>query len=217
MYKSTSHPSANDTISVLINRSEQRKKELRKNLTTNNESFKGASGRKYTGIIDAYHGETGLALDKDAEEALQKAWNEILHKMMPADYSNDMLYDKRQPLILRQLAAEKLFARLSQPSFDVQGIKVPSDEVIVCPYSSMMMVEEALATIARSEGVIVCPEGFYKNFGLFTKNLACVLSSVGIRQTTHSKLTHRSLPNACNMRKRRVNSVVCFSRYPVIQ
>jgi hypothetical protein len=164
MQKSPTHSTTSDSISVLIDRSEQRKKVLRKNLTTKSNTFKGASGQIYSGIIDAYHGETGLPLDKKAENALQQAWNEILHKKMPEDYSNDLLYDKRQPLVLRQLAAEKLFSRLSQSFPGVKGINVKPDEVIVCPYSSMLMIDEALATIARPGGVIICPEGFYKKF-----------------------------------------------------
>jgi len=149
MQKSPSYWTTSDSISVLIDRSEQRKKVLRENLTQKSNLFKGASGCTYSGIIDAYHGETGLTLDKDAEKALQQAWNEILHKKFPAEYSNNMLYDKRQPLILRQLAAKKLFSRLSQSFHDIKGIRVQPDEVIVCPYSSMLMIEEALVTIAQ--------------------------------------------------------------------
>jgi aspartate/methionine/tyrosine aminotransferase len=171
MQKLPSYSTTSDSISVLIDRSEQQKKVLRKNLTKKSDLFKGASGRFYSGIIDAYHGETGLPLAKDAEKALQRAWNEILYKKFPADYSDDILYDKRQPLILRQLAAEKMFFRLSQSFPGVKGINVQPDDVIVCPYSSMLMIEEALATIARPGGVIVCPEGFYKSFGLFTRKL----------------------------------------------
>ena len=171
MKKTISLSTNGDAISVLIDRSEQRKRELRNSPITKNNLFKGASGRIYSGIIDAYHGETGLPLDKAAQKALQQAWTEILHKKMPVDYSSDVLYDKKQPLILRQLAAEKLFSRLSQSFPGEKGINVQPDEVIVCPYSSMLMIDEALATIARPGGVIICPEGFYKNFGLVAKKL----------------------------------------------
>lgn len=163
-------PLVDGTIGKLIDRSEQGKKMLRKELGAVSK-FKGVSGRNYTGIIDAYHGETGLSLDPFAERRLRQAWDQLLSKTMPANYSNDELYEKRQPLILRKLAAEKLFARLTLPSFDFEGVNVRTDEVIVCPYSSMVLIEEALATIAQLGGVVVCPEGFYKNFGLVARKL----------------------------------------------
>jgi aspartate/methionine/tyrosine aminotransferase len=171
MVKSTSHSQDDETIAALIDRSEQRKKILRKVPETSKVLFKGANGRKYEGIIDAYHGEISLPLESSAKHALQRAWDQILNKTLPADYSNDELYDKRQPLILRQLAADKIFAQLSLPTASIPGINVKPDNVIVCPYSSMVLIDEAVTTIARPDGIIVCPEGFYKNFGLVARKL----------------------------------------------
>ena len=34
---------------------------------------------------------------------------------------------------------------------------------LVCPYSSLTMLEAAMASVARPDGVILCPEGFYKS------------------------------------------------------
>lgn len=161
-------PYADDSIGNLIDRSELNKKLLRK-VSDITPKYKGMSGRTYEGIIDAYHGETGLPLARDAEQALQRAWNEIIDKTFPAEYSDYELYDKSQPLILRQLASNKLFSNLSNPVPQVPGINVKPDEVVVCPYSSMELIEKALATIARPSGIIVCPEGFYKSFGLVAR------------------------------------------------
>ncbi|WP_280495729.1 pyridoxal phosphate-dependent aminotransferase [Nocardia asiatica] len=149
-------------LATLTNRSEARKREVRARLPRD-AWFAGTDGRRYTGVIDAYHGETGRAPDAHAVAALDRAWRESLHIAPPAEYLDGRLYDKRQPLILRELAARKLFERLSHPVEGVPGVRVRAEEVIVCPYSSTMLLEEAVATLARPGGVIVCPEGFYKS------------------------------------------------------
>lgn len=137
-------------------RSERRKREVRHRLAPD-PWFAGTGGRRYCDVIDAYHGETGLPLAEQAVAALDQAWRELLHTQPPEAYRDGELYHKRQPLILRDLAARKLFGRLPQ---------VRAEEVIVCPYSSTVLLEEAIATLARPGGVIVCPEGFYKSAGI---------------------------------------------------
>lgn len=117
----------------------------------------------YRGVIDAYHGETGLRLDPSAARALDTAWHEIMTGDHGPEYRDRDLYDKHQPLILRNLAAERLFQRLSAPGRGLPGVRVDLGEVIVSPYSSTVLLEEALATLARPGGVLVCPEGYYKN------------------------------------------------------
>ncbi|MFI6870070.1 aminotransferase class I/II-fold pyridoxal phosphate-dependent enzyme [Nocardia sp. NPDC050406] len=149
-------------LRALTNRSEERKREVRRYLGAG-QWFSGTAGRAYEGIIDAYHGETGVAPAPDAVVALDRAWDELLHLERPAEYRDGRLYDKRQPLILRELAADRLFERLSQPVDGVAGVRVRAEEVVVCPYSSTVLLEEAVATLARPGGVIVCPEGFYKS------------------------------------------------------
>ncbi|NNH71980.1 aminotransferase class I/II-fold pyridoxal phosphate-dependent enzyme [Nocardia uniformis] len=144
------------------NRSEERKRQVRRYLDAAS-CFPGTDGRTYSGIIDAYHGETGLAPAPNAVVALDRAWDELLHLQRPDEYRDGRLYDKRQPLILRELAADKLFERLSRPVDGVVGVRVRPEEVVVCPYSSTVLLEEAVATLARPGGVIVCPEGFYKS------------------------------------------------------
>ncbi|MGQ4598861.1 aminotransferase class I/II-fold pyridoxal phosphate-dependent enzyme [Nocardia sp. R6R-6] len=161
----TQSPALTDRIAdlaTLTNRSEARKREIRGHLAPD-AWFAGTGGRRYSGVIDAYHGETGRAPDTQAIAALDRAWREILHIQPPADYLDGRLYDKRQPLSLRDLAARRLFARLSHPAPGVPGVRVRAEEVVVCPYSSTMLLEEAIATLAEPGGVIVCPEGFYKS------------------------------------------------------
>ncbi|WP_225725299.1 MULTISPECIES: pyridoxal phosphate-dependent aminotransferase [unclassified Nocardia] len=156
-------------LATVAKRSEARKRLVRKQLGADAQ-FAGTEGRWYSGVLDAYHGETGLPLHPDAAAALDRAWRELMSMRDPGvapeyanEYRDGALYDKRQPLILRELAAHKLFGRLAAPDIAVPGIAVHPDEVIVCPYSSTMLLEEAVATLARPGGVIVCPEGFYKS------------------------------------------------------
>ncbi|WP_327144135.1 pyridoxal phosphate-dependent aminotransferase [Nocardia sp. NBC_01327] len=146
----------------MTNRSDERKKFARAYLGAE-PWFPGTAGRTYRGVIDAYHGETGLRMDADTVAALNTAWLEVMTRTQPDEYRDGLLYDKRQPLILRKLAAEQLFQRLSAPAPGVPGLRVDPGEVIVCPYSSTVLLEEAIATIARPGGVLVCPEGYYKS------------------------------------------------------
>ncbi len=149
-----------DPAAVVL-RSEERKKELRRRLS-DGDSFAGRRGVNYRGILDAYHGETGFEMDPVAADALRAAWNELTagnsrQRGLPA-------YDKHQPIELRELTAATLFGRLNRPVASLPGVRVRPDEVVVCPYTSMLLLEEVLATVVRPGGVIVCPEGYYKNF-----------------------------------------------------
>ncbi|MEV5652175.1 pyridoxal phosphate-dependent aminotransferase [Nocardia sp. NPDC052254] len=146
---------------VVVLRSEERKKELRRRLS-DGDSFAGRTGLRHRGILDAYHGETGFDLDPVAADALGVAWNELTAEHSRRGVLPD--YDKRQPIELRELAAATLFGRLHGPATSVPGVRVRPDEVVVCPYTSMLLLEEVIATVVRPGGVIVCPEGFYKNF-----------------------------------------------------
>ncbi|WP_067828170.1 pyridoxal phosphate-dependent aminotransferase [Nocardia inohanensis] len=146
----------------LANRSDERKKTARAFLGEH-PVFRGTHGRVYQGVIDAYHGETELPMDPAAAAALDVAWRELMTGAQPAEYWNGWLYDKRQPSMLRKLAAERLFQRLHRPVATVPGVRVAPEEVLVCPYSSTILLEEAVATIARPGGVLVSPEGYYKS------------------------------------------------------
>ncbi|MEC3956798.1 aminotransferase class I/II-fold pyridoxal phosphate-dependent enzyme [Nocardia sp. CDC153] len=157
-----------DPVEV-ADRSDERKK-LARGFLSPESLFPGRDARTYRGIIDAYHGETGLAMDESAAAALNSAWSEVMsgHTSVigganSGDYRDVSLYNKRQPMILRQLAAEQLFQRISAPVAGMPGLRVDPDDVLVCPYSSTVLLEEAIATIARPGGVLVCPEGYYKS------------------------------------------------------
>ncbi|MRH90810.1 aminotransferase class I/II-fold pyridoxal phosphate-dependent enzyme [Nocardia sp. SYP-A9097] len=146
----------------LTNRSDERKQAARAYLGPD-PWFPGTRDRAYRGIIDAYHGETGLRMDEGTVAALNTAWREVMTRTQPDEYRDGRLYDKKQPLVLRKLAAERLFQRLHEPVPEVAGVLVDPGEVLVCPYSSTVLLEEAIATIARPGGVLVCPEGYYKS------------------------------------------------------
>ncbi|MTE15976.1 aminotransferase class I/II-fold pyridoxal phosphate-dependent enzyme [Nocardia aurantiaca] len=156
-----------DPVDV-ADRSDQRKQIARRYLDSDSR-FPGTNGRSHRGIIDAYHGETGLPMDENAVAALNNAWAEVMAGHGAAgggnltDGRDGTPYAKRQPLVLRRLAAERLFARISRPVAGMPGVDIDPGEVIVGPYSSTVLLEEAIATLARPGGVLVCPEGYYKS------------------------------------------------------
>jgi len=112
-------------------------------------------------IIDAFHGEMHSLMDPNVQRRLLKVTEALLSGSANLAEADGHLYNKSQPNILRQLAADKLFGRLRKA-----GLDISMDEVVVCPYSSIVMLEAAIATVARPGGVILCPEGFYKSNGL---------------------------------------------------
>jgi hypothetical protein len=118
------------SLAARTNRSEERKREVRRHLGAQ-PLFGGTDHRMYSDVIDAYHGETGLPLAGRAVAALDLAWRELLHTQPPDEYADGALYHKRQPLVLRELAAHKLFGRLSEPVDGVPGVRVSPEEVIV--------------------------------------------------------------------------------------
>ncbi|MFC9999323.1 aminotransferase class I/II-fold pyridoxal phosphate-dependent enzyme [Nocardia sp. NPDC127526] len=146
----------------MTTRSDERKKAARAYLGPD-PRFPGLASPAYRGVIDAYHGEAGVPMDEPAAAALNAAWAELMTRTQPEEYLDGALYDKKQPVVLRKLAAEQLFQRLSAPAPGLSGVRIDLSEVIVCPYSSTVLLEEAVATIARPGGVLVCPEGYYKS------------------------------------------------------
>ncbi|MEL6723095.1 MAG: aminotransferase class I/II-fold pyridoxal phosphate-dependent enzyme [Pseudomonadota bacterium] len=127
---------------------------------------------KQTGvpIIDAFHGEMHAQMDTGVQQKLLAAIPQLISESADLSESDGRLYHKSRPLILRQLAAQKLFSRLA-----CAGIPVSADAVIVSPYSSLVMLEAAIATIARPGGLILCPEGFYKSNGLHIEKYGLAL------------------------------------------
>ncbi|MEC3920545.1 aminotransferase class I/II-fold pyridoxal phosphate-dependent enzyme [Nocardia sp. CDC160] len=137
-----------------------RRKQIARGYLGEDTRFPGTNGGTYRGIIDAYHGETGLPMDVPAAAALNAAWAEVMAGQAVTGANR---YDKKQPAVLRSLAATRLFGRISQPGAGLPGVEIDPGEVIVSPYSSTVLLEEAIATLARPGGVLVCPEGYYKS------------------------------------------------------
>lgn len=109
-------------------------------------------------IIDAYHGEMRFGMDAHVREAVLDTTRALLAGDANLLEPDERPFDKSQPRILRQLAADRLYARWRKA-----GLAVCADDVLVCPYSSLTMLEAALASVARPGGVVLCPEGFYKS------------------------------------------------------
>ena len=109
-------------------------------------------------VIDVYHGEMRFEMDAQVQKAVLDTTRELLTGDASLLESDGRPFDKSQPRLLRQLAADRLYARWRKA-----GLAVSADDVLVCPYSSLTMLEAALASVARPDGVVLCPEGFYKS------------------------------------------------------
>ncbi len=109
-------------------------------------------------IIDAFHGEMRFSMHPNVQEGLVRVTRALVSHTDPLSEEDGSLYSKSQPAILRRLAAEKLFAPMRRA-----GLALEPREVLVCPYSSLMMLEAALAAVARPGGIVLCPQGFYKS------------------------------------------------------
>lgn len=116
---------------------------------------------RYNHIIDAAHDDTWLTVDKAALPWVNQSWAELTKKEMPPDYRDRKLYDKSQPFLLRQAAASVLGRRLSCPDEGLKGVEIdPEQNVLVCPYSHEVMINELFFEAARPNGVIYAPAGF---------------------------------------------------------
>ena len=109
-------------------------------------------------IIDVYHGEMRFRMHSQVQKAVMDTTRELLTEDASLLEPDGRPFDKSQPRLLRQLAADRLYARWRKA-----GLAVSADDVLVCPYSSLTMLEAALASVARPDGVVLCPEGFYKS------------------------------------------------------
>jgi NAD/NADP transhydrogenase alpha subunit/aspartate/methionine/tyrosine aminotransferase len=109
-------------------------------------------------IIDVYHGEMRFTMHPQVQKAVIDTTRELLTENASLLEPDSRPFDKSQPRLLRQLAAERLYMRWRKA-----GLAVSPDDVLVCPYSSLTMLEAAMASVARPDGVILCPEGFYKS------------------------------------------------------
>lgn len=108
-------------------------------------------------ILDAYHGNMRYLMSQSVRCVLQSQTTQILNNRAIFSETDGSPYSKSQPKILRQLASKKLFPQLLNA-----GMQLDPEEIIVCPYSSIIMLEAALMSIARPNGIVLCPRGFYK-------------------------------------------------------
>jgi NAD/NADP transhydrogenase alpha subunit/aspartate/methionine/tyrosine aminotransferase len=109
-------------------------------------------------IIDLGHGEMRFAMHPQVQTAVMEVTRELLAGNASLLEADGHPFDKSQPHVLRQLAADRLYMRWRKA-----GLTVSADDVLVCPYSSLAMLEATLASVARPDGVILCPEGFSEN------------------------------------------------------
>ena len=85
-------------------------------------------------------------------------------------------YSKKQPKILKQLSAEKLFRNISE-----HGPHVGENDVVVAPYSSLTLLEHALKTMPGEGNTILCPEGFYKATADHVHAAGCIHDLSGVQ------------------------------------
>jgi NAD/NADP transhydrogenase alpha subunit/aspartate/methionine/tyrosine aminotransferase len=109
-------------------------------------------------VLDVYHGEMRFHMHPQVQQALLDTTGKLLTEDAELLEPGGRPFDKAQPHILRKLSAERLYARWRRA-----GLAVSADDVLVCPYSSLLMLEAVMASVARPDGVILCPEGFYKS------------------------------------------------------
>lgn len=114
--------------------------------------------RRQEPLLDVYHGEMRFHMHPQVQQKVLETTRKLLTEDADLLESDGRPFDKAQPRVLRELAAERLYARWRQA-----GLAVSADDVLVSPYSSLVMLEAVMASVARPDGVILCPEGFYKS------------------------------------------------------
>ncbi|MGH3699906.1 MAG: aminotransferase class I/II-fold pyridoxal phosphate-dependent enzyme [Pseudonocardiaceae bacterium] len=128
-----------------------------------------------TVVIDASHGEMRFTMHSQVQAALLEDTRLLLAGKRELREPDGRLLDKSQPHVLRQLVADRLYHR-----WRMAGLAVTADEVLVCPYSSLAMLDAVLASVARPDGVILCPEGFYKSNVEHIEKLGLVIQLVPV-------------------------------------
>lgn len=123
-----------------------------------------------TVVIDVSHGEMRFTMHPQVQAALLEDTRLLLAGKAELLEPDGQLFDKSQPRLLRRLVADRLYHRWRKA-----GLPVTADEVLVCPYSSLAMLDAVLASVARPGGVILCPEGFYKSNSAHIEKLGLVI------------------------------------------
>jgi aspartate/methionine/tyrosine aminotransferase len=123
-----------------------------------------------TVVIDVSHGEMRFTMHPQVQAAVLEDTRLLLAGKAELLEPDGQLFDKSQPRLLRRLVADRLYHRWRKA-----GLPVTADEVLVCPYSSLAMLDAVLASVARPGGVILCPEGFYKSNFAHIEKLGLVI------------------------------------------
>jgi aspartate/methionine/tyrosine aminotransferase len=194
-----------EPLAELIRESDRRKEGAQAVLRELNRAY-GTRGQ-FRGIVDAFHGETAFGVEASAAAALERAWGELLSGRAKLSEADGSAYDKRSPKVLRELAARRLFNGLRAPTSDSPGVEVQPDEVVVCPYSSTLLMEEAFATLSQPGGVVLAPEGFYKGNALHAFKYGLRIRSIPVGEATGFKLTANALRLA--VREARLGGGLC--------
>jgi aspartate/methionine/tyrosine aminotransferase len=184
---------APDPLLAFIHESNRRKRIAREQLNMVGARF---GPHADAAVFDAFHGETHLGIDPHAEAALAHAFSESLTGRADMREPSGDPYDKCQPACLREMAARLLFARMRDPGDALEPLCVSPDQVVVCPYSSTCLLEEALATCARPAGVVLCPEGFYKNAALHVAKYGMRIVTVPVNWDSGFKVRLEALERA---------------------
>ena len=159
---STSPPGVPDPLLSVVRAAGKRQQHIVKALAKENLTF--GSKNAYSGVMDAFHGEMPFGMAPSAKRAVLDATHAILEERQDEFVEPDgMPYSKGQPRILQQLAADHLFRRFHRPTPGVPGVRVKPSEVVLYPYTSTLLLEKALLSVAIPGGVIVSPGAFYKS------------------------------------------------------
>jgi NAD/NADP transhydrogenase alpha subunit/aspartate/methionine/tyrosine aminotransferase len=142
-------------------------------------------------LIDVYHGEMRFHMHPQVQQAILDTVGKINTEDADLVERDGSPFDKAQPRILRQLAAERLYERWRQA-----GLAVSADDVLVCPYSSLLMLEAVMASVARPDGVILCPVGFYKSNRQHIEKLGLSVRLIPASPDDNGKISPRQLRRA---------------------
>jgi len=149
-----------------------------------------------TDILDAYHGEMKYTMHPNAQQAVRQLTDKILNQTAVFKEEDGRMYSKSQPEILRKLAAQKLF-----PQFTQAGLLLDESDIIVSPYSSLGMLEAALMTIAKPDGILLCPFGFYKSNALHIEKFGLQLRYFETSLENDARITPLALKAAIQKHK----------------
>jgi hypothetical protein len=123
-------------------------------------------------LIDVYHGEMRFHMHPQVQQAILDTVGKINTEDADLVERDGSPFDKAQPRILRQLAAERLYERWCQAGLAV------------------------MASVARPDGVILCPVGFYKSNRQHIEKLGLSVRLIPASPDNDGKISPRELRRA---------------------